>query len=426
MPVQIAPARIVRGRLTVPGDKSISHRYAMLAALADGISTLTNYAPGADCQSTLSCLQALGVHLERPAAGTVVITGRGLGGLQPSATPIDCGNSGTTMRLMAGILSAHPFATTLVGDASLSGRPMRRVMGPLAEMGAHIDSTEGGRPPLTVRGGPLHPITFTPQIPSAQVKSAVLLAALHTTGTTTVTEPAQTRDHTERALAAFGVTVERDGLTVRLSGPQRLSACTLQVPGDLSSAAFPAVAAAALPGSEVTIEAVGLNPTRTALIEVLRRFGADVEAHVDTRLAGEPLGRMVVRHRQLRPVTIAPAEVPELIDELPVLAALATFGGGLTVSGAGELRVKESDRISALVGGLRVLGADATEAPDGFTITPSRTLTGGTVDAHGDHRLAMAFAIAGLGASGPTLIEGADVVAVSYPAFFADLERLRA
>ena len=416
----------MRGRLTVPGDKSISHRYAMLAALADGISTLTNYAPGADCQSTLSCLQALGVHLERPAAGTVVITGRGRGGLQPSATPIDCGNSGTTMRLMAGILSAHPFATTLVGDASLSGRPMRRVMGPLAEMGAHIDSTEGGRPPLTVRGGLLHPITFTPQIPSAQVKSAVLLAALHTTGTTTVTEPAQTRDHTERALAAFGVTVERDGLTVRLSGPQRLSACTLQVPGDLSSAAFPAVAAAALPGSEVTIEAVGLNPTRTALIEVLRRFGADVEAHVDTRLAGEPRGRMVVRHRQLRPVTIAPAEVPELIDELPVLAALATFGGGLTVSGAGELRVKESDRISALVGGLRALGADATEAPDGFTITPSRTLTGGTVDAHGDHRLAMAFAIAGLGASGPTLIEGADVVAVSYPAFFADLERLRA
>ena len=397
----------------------------MLAALADGISTLSNYAPGADCQSTLSCLASLGVLVECPGPGVVRITGRGLGGLQPPSGPIDCGNSGTTMRLMAGVLSAHPFVTTLIGDASLSGRPMRRVMAPLTEMGARIDSAEGGRPPLTVSGGTLRPLVFAPSTPSAQVKSAVLLAALHTTGTTTVTEPAQTRDHTERALAAFGVTLVRDQRTVHLTGPQRLTACDMQVPGDLSSAAFPAAAAAALPGSEVSIDAVGLNPTRTALLEVLRRFGAEVESHVDTNVAGEPMGRVVVRHHQRLPLIITPAEVPELIDELPVLAAMATFGGGLTVSGAGELRVKESDRIASLVGGLRALGADATEAPDGFTITPSRQLTGGRVDAHGDHRLAMAFAIAALGASGPTTIDGAEVVAVSYPGFFADLERLR-
>ncbi len=424
--VVIAPSRTVRGRLTVPGDKSISHRYAMLAALADGVSTLTNYAPGADCQSTLSCLEALGVQVDRPGPGHITMTGRGLGGLRAAAGPVDCGNSGTTMRLMAGLLSAHPFITTLIGDASLTARPMRRVMAPLTEMGARIESADGGRPPLLVAGGPLRPIDFAPSTPSAQVKSAVLLAALHTTGTTSVTEPAQTRDHTERALDAFGVRVVRDGRTMRLTGPQRLTACALQVPGDLSSAAFPAAAAAALAGAEVSIDAVGLNPTRTALLEVLRRFGADVDTHVDSSLAGEPMGRIIVRHRECRPLVITPAEVPELIDELPVLAAMATIAGGLTVSGAGELRVKESDRISSLVGGLRAMGADATEAPDGFTITPSRTLTGGRVDAHGDHRLAMAFAIAALGASGSTTIDGADVVAVSYPGFFADLERLRA
>lgn len=422
----ITPARTVCGRMTVPGDKSISHRYAMLAALADGASTLTNYAPGADCQSTLSCLEALGVQVERPGPGRVTISGRGLGGLRAPTGPVNCGNSGTTMRLLSGLLAAHPFVTTLIGDASLTGRPMRRVMAPLTEMGAHIESAEGGRPPLVVSGGALHPIAFAPSTPSAQVKSAVLLAALHTAGTTTVTEPARTRDHTERALAAFGVTVVCEDHTVRLTGPQRLTARALQVPGDLSSAAFPAAAAAALPGSEVTIDAVGLNSTRTALLNVLRRFGAEVEMHVDTRVAGEPMGRITVRHQRYQPLTITPADVPELIDELPVLAAMATFGGGLTVSGAGELRVKESDRISSLVGGLRALGADATEAPDGFTISPLRQLTGGRVDAHGDHRLAMAFAIAGLGASGPTTIDGADIVAVSYPGFFADLERLRA
>ncbi len=410
----------MRGRLPVPGDKSISHRYAILSALADGSSTIANYAPGADCQSTLGCLAALGVTVERPdgPGGRVSVTGRGLGGLTPPGAPLDCGNSGTTMRLMAGVLAAHPFTTTLFGDASLSRRPMRRVMAPLAEMGARFEAAPGDRPPIVIHGARLQPIHYRPEIPSAQVKSAVLLAGLQTDGTT--------RDHTERALEAFGIPPVVDGRTISIHGGRRLQARDLTVPGDLSSAAFPAVAAAALPDSDVTIDGVGLNPSRAAILDLLRRFGADVEAQVTSVRHGEPVGHIRVRHGTLEAVEVLPAEVPEVIDELPVLAALATFGGGITVSGAGELRVKESDRISALIGGLRAMGADADERPDGFTIRPSRPLTGGEVDAHGDHRLAMAFAIAALGATGPTTIGGAEVVAVSYPSFFDDLDRLRA
>ncbi|MGE3888857.1 MAG: 3-phosphoshikimate 1-carboxyvinyltransferase [Vicinamibacterales bacterium] len=428
MPLVIAPARTMRGRLQVPGDKSISHRYAILSALADGRSTIANYAPGADCQSTLACLAALGVTIDRPGGpgGVVGITGRGLGGLNPPAAPLDCGNSGTTMRLMTGVLAAHPFTTTLFGDASLSRRPMRRVMAPLAEMGARFEAAPGDRPPIVIHGARLRPIHYTPEIPSAQVKSAVLLAGLQTEGTTSVTEPAPTRDHTERALEAFGIPSAVDGRTVSVQGGQRLHAGDLTVPGDISSAAFPAVAAAALPDSDVTIDGVGLNPSRAAILDLLRRSGAVVDAQVTGIRHGEPVGHIRVRHGALEPLEVLPAEVPEVIDELPVLAALATFGGGITVSGAGELRVKESDRISALVGGLRAMGADADEHPDGFTIRPTRPLTGGVVDAHGDHRLAMAFAIAALGASGPTTIGGAEVVAVSYPSFFDDLDRLRA
>jgi 3-phosphoshikimate 1-carboxyvinyltransferase len=417
----------VCGRLQVPGDKSISHRYAILAALAEGQSTIANYAPGGDCRSTLGCLAALGAAVQRQDGphGLVTVTGRGLGGLNPPTTPLDCGNSGTTMRLLAGVLAAHPFATRMFGDASLSRRPMRRVMAPLTEMGARFEAAPGDRPPLVVHGTRLRPIHYRPEVPSAQVKSAVLLAGLQTGGTTSVTEPAPTRDHTERALAAFGAPPTVDGLTVSVAGGQRLIAQDLTVPGDLSSAAFPAVAAAALAGSDVTIDGVGLNPSRAALLSLLRRFGALVDAQVTDIRHGEPVGHIRVRHGELRAVDILPEEVPEVIDELPVLAALATCGGGVTVSGAGELRVKESDRISALVGGLRAMGADAEERPDGFTIRPTRRLTGGTVQAHGDHRLAMAFAIAALGASGPTTIAGAEVVAVSYPSFFADIDRLR-
>jgi 3-phosphoshikimate 1-carboxyvinyltransferase len=293
-------------------------------------------------------------------------------------------------------------------------------------MGARFEAAAGDRPPLTVHGARLRPLDYRPDVPSAQVKSAVLLAGLQTEGITAVTESAATRDHTERALAAFGAPPTMQGRRVAVSGGHRLRGCDLRVPGDISSAAFPAVAAAALRGSDVTIEGVGLNPSRTAILDLLRRFGAAVDAEITQHGAGEPVGTIRIRHGQLEPVEVLPDEVPHLIDELPVLAALATFGGGIAVSGAGELRVKESDRISALVGGLRAMGADADERPDGFTIRPSRALTGGDVDAHGDHRLAMAFAIAALGATGPTAITGADVVAVSYPAFFADLDQLRA
>jgi 3-phosphoshikimate 1-carboxyvinyltransferase len=425
--VVIAPARAVRGRLRVPGDKSISHRYAILAAIADGRSAVYNFAPGADCQSTLACLEALGVTVDRSAApgGPVEIIGRGLGGLQAPPGPLDCGNSGTTLRLMTGVLAAHPFSSTLAGDASLSRRPMRRVMAPLSRMGARFEAIDE-RPPVTVHGGALNAIEFRPDIPSAQVKSAVLLAGLHASGSTTVVEPASTRDHTERALEAFGARPNVSGRGVTVIGGARLRGRELHVPGDVSSAAFPAVAAAALEGSDVTIEGVGLNPSRAALLDLLRRFGAEVEAQVEQVRDGEPVGSIRVRHQALEEVEILPDEVPDIIDELPVLAALATFGGGISVSGAGELRVKESDRISTLVAGLRAMGADADERPDGFVIRPTKRLTGGQVDAHGDHRLAMAFAIAALGASGPTRIDGAEVVAVSYPSFFGDLERLRA
>lgn len=428
--VAVSPARRVAGVLRVPGDKSISHRYALLAAIADGRSTIAHYAPGADCASTLACVAALGAIVSRTAARAgdeppvITIDGRGLGGLHAAPGPLDCGNSGSTMRMLAGIVAAHPFLSTLIGDASLSRRPMRRIIGPLTQMGAAVTAGPGDRPPVTIRGGDLSGIEFSPETPSAQVKSAVLLAGLQASGETVVSEPAPTRDHTERALAAFGATVLITGRRIHLRGGQRLSGRELSVPGDISSAAFLAVAAAALPGSDVTITQVGLNPSRAALLDVLRRFGAEVDTTVEAQWNGEAVGRLRVRHGVMRDLVIAPEEVPEVIDELPVLATLGTFGGSVTVTGAGELRVKESDRIAELVAGLRAMGADAEERADGFQVRRGAPLTGGTVHARHDHRLAMAFAIAALGATGPTHIEGADVVAVSYPAFFEDLNRL--
>jgi 3-phosphoshikimate 1-carboxyvinyltransferase len=326
--------------------------------------------------------------------------------------------------MLGGVVAAHPFVSTLIGDASLSRRPMRRIIGPLSQMGAAITAGPGDRPPVRIQGGDLAGIHFAPDTPSAQVKSAVLLAGLQASGETSVLEPASTRDHTERALAAFGATVNVRGNLIQIKGGQGLTGRDLKVPGDISSAAFMAVAAAALPGSDVTIIGVGLNPSRAALLDVLRRFGADVEATVDEHVSGEPIGRLRIRHGRMTDLVIAPEEVPEVIDELPVLATLGTFGGSVTVSGAGELRVKESDRIAELVAGLRAMGADADERPDGFQVRFGGRLTGGTVHARHDHRLAMAFAIAALGATGPTTIEGADAVAVSYPAFFDDLDRL--
>jgi 3-phosphoshikimate 1-carboxyvinyltransferase len=429
--VVVAPATRVGGTIQVPGDKSISHRYALLAALADGRTIIHNYAPGADCASTLACLAALGVSIERQPGSTpgetarVAIDGRGVRGLQHSPAPLDCGNSGSTMRMLAGVIAAHAFTSTLTGDRSLSRRPMRRIMRPLSQMGARIDGTNGDRPPITIHGAELDSIDFVPEVPSAQVKSAVLLAGLQARGRTQVTEDSPTRDHTERAMTAFGARLEIQGARIAIEGGQRLRALAARVPGDISSAAFPAAAAAALHGSEVRIEGVGLNPSRTAVLDVLRRFGAAIVVEQTDDWQGEPVGTITVRYQTLGPLEIAPREVPGIIDELPMLGALATFGGELRVTGAGELRVKESDRISALVGGLKALGADAEELPDGFHIRGRTPLAGGRVHAHDDHRLAMAFAIAALGARAPVTIEGAEAVSVSYPGFFDDLERLR-
>jgi 3-phosphoshikimate 1-carboxyvinyltransferase len=430
--VMVQPAARVRGRVRPPGDKSISHRYALLAAIADGTSTIHGYSTGGDCASTLACLRGLGCAVdegERSAIGLDVrITGRGIRGLAATSATLDAGNSGSTIRMLAGILVAHPFPTSITGDESLRRRPMRRIIVPLERMGARITSDEW-RPPLTVHGTlRLAAIDFEPDVPSAQVKSAVLLAGLHAEGVTRVREPIATRDHTERALREFGADVVQEGVTVSVAGGQRLAGRTLEVPGDISSAAFWMVAASALPDSEVTVEEVGLNPTRTGILEVLRRMGADVTVTPASAeaAAGEPMGTIRVRHKNLREIEIAPADVPGVIDELPVLAALATHAGALSVRGAAELRVKESDRISALAEGFRKMGADIDERPDGFHVRGTRKLRGGEVDARSDHRLAMAFAIAALGASGPTTIHDAGAAAVSYPEFFSVLESLRA
>jgi 3-phosphoshikimate 1-carboxyvinyltransferase len=421
----VSPARRVAGRTRVPGDKSISHRYALFGALADGVTTISGYSPGADCATTLACVRALGAGVRQVGDHAFEVEGRGLRGLTPPTGPLDAGNSGTTIRLLSGILAAHPMKVTMIGDRSLSKRPMARVIDPLTRMGAAFES-DGGRPPLTVHGANLHPIDFTPSVPSAQVKSAVILAGLQTEGRTSVTEPARTRDHTERGLAEFGATVDVDGLRVSIAGGQRLHGRTVTVPGDISSATFWMTLAAGTPGAEVEIDGVGLNPSRTDIIEIIRRTGAAVTAEVATAGAGEPIGRVRVRFEAPRSFVIGPADVPGIIDEIPALAALAAMlppGTELTVRGAAELRHKESDRITALALGLRAMGAEIDEFPDGFQLR-SRDLRGATVDACDDHRLAMAFAIAATRAAGPTTITGASAVDVSYPGFFDTLNRL--
>jgi len=424
--LEVRPARRLHGTVRVPGDKSISHRYAILAGLARGTTRITGLSPGADVAATLACLSALGVGVEAGRAGEVLVTGRERTAFTRPNGPLDAANSGTTMRLLAGVLAGCPHSVTLIGDASLSRRPMRRVIEPLTLMGARIDSADG-RPPLTITGGSLQGIRWRPAVPSAQVKSAVLLAGLSAEGRTELEEAAPTRDHTERAFPAFGLRCDVDGLAVRIEGGQQPHAPTapLDVPGDASSAAVWAAAAAALPGSTVEILDVGLNPRRLGSIRALERAGARIHIEHRADVAGEPRGSILVEFGERRPLAIADADVPDLIDELPVLAAAAALGGRLEVAGAAELRVKESDRITALVAGLRALGVQADERPDGFVIDGARRPTGGIVDAAGDHRLVMAFAIVALGASGPTTITGADVVAVSYPGFSRTLDLLR-
>jgi 3-phosphoshikimate 1-carboxyvinyltransferase len=423
----VRPARRVTGTVGLAGDKSISHRYALLAALATGRTTIHQYSQGADCAATLDCLAGAGVDIRRspsPERGlTVEIIGRGLRGLRAPGAPLDAQNSGTTMRLLSGILAAHPFTSVVTGDGSLRLRPMGRIIVPLEQMGARVESRDR-KPPLTIHGAALKGIRYRTEVPSAQVKSAVLLAGLQADGTTIVEEVAATRNHTELALRAFGATVRTAANTIEVSGGQTLHGGEFVVPGDISSAAFWVVAAAAIPGSDVEIHNVGLNPTRTALLDVLRRGGAIIDEHVERETGGEPSGRVRVRYGPARALTLGAEDVPYLIDEIPALAAWASLGGELQVTGAAELRVKESDRISALVRGFQAMGADVEEFSDGFHLRGARRLRGGEADAVGDHRLAMAFAIAALGAERPSVINGADSVAISYPEFFTTLESL--
>lgn len=425
--VSLSPIRAVSGRLAIPGDKSISHRYVLLGALASGRTTMRHLAPGADVRASLGCVAALGAHVLRAPDGLVSVDGWGESGPKTPAGPLDCLNSGTTMRLLMGLLAGFPVSATLIGDASLSSRPMRRVMDPLHGMGAHV-AADDGRAPVMVKGARLHATTWTPAAASAQIKSAILLAGLQAEGRTTVVEPAATRDHTERAFPLFGLACAIDGLRVSVDGGQRAAAPDgiLDVPGDPSSAAAWAALAASLPGSHVEMTGVALNPRRLGFVAALRRMGATVtiaETHV---LGGEPVGTVSVAYGVCTDTTIEPDDVPGLIDELPVLAACAAHGRRLEVRGAGELRVKESDRISALVTGLRALGVSADEYPDGFVVDGrAGQPRGGHADAVHDHRLVMAFTLVALGATGPTTIHSAEAVAVSYPEFWNDLAALR-
>jgi len=419
---RIGPAPRLRGKTRVPGDKSLSHRLAILAALAGGRSRFARFATGRDGQATLGALRALGVEVAE-TEGAVEIDGRGPQGLRAPAHAIDAGNSGSTMRMLAGVLAGRPFRSVLDGDASLRARPMERVAAPLRAMGARVETT-GGRPPLSVEGGPLRGIEHRPEVASAQVKTAVLLAGVQARGRTTVVEPAATRDHTERLLPCFGVPVTREGLAVSVEGPAPLAPFDMDVPGDPSSAAFLVVAALVLPDARVVIEDVLLNPGRTAFLDVLARMGGDARAAV-FRDGPEPVGRIEAGSSALRATAIRAHETAALIDELPVLAVAAAFASGrTTIEGAAELRAKESDRIAAIAEGLRRMGAPVEERPDGLVIEGRAHLRGAAVRSHGDHRIAMALAVAALGAEGGTSIEDAECADVSFPGFFDLLERL--
>lgn len=419
--MEIFPASSFRGTFRVPGDKSISHRLAILAALAEGRSRLLGFSPAADCLSTLSCLEALGVEVELSQTSTgprVEIEGRGFEGLGQPRSPLDCGNSGTTLRLLSGVLAGRPFGSTLTGDPSLRRRPMQRVAEPLRAMGADIWLADGGRPPVSILGASLRPIDWRPDVPSAQVKTAVLLAGLQAAGLTTVRETVPTRDHTERWLPLFGASLTRAEGEVSVRGPARLSPLSCHVPGDASSAAFLLIAALLLPGSEVKLEQVLLNPSRAAFLRVLREMGAGLEWRVEAE-SPEPVGWIRARSSELRARDLDPAELPSVIDEVPALAvALALANGTSRVRGAAELRVKESDRLQALAEGLTRMGAAVEERPDGLVISGPCRLRGATVRSFGDHRIAMALAVAALTAEGPTRIEGASCVSISFPGFF--------
>jgi 3-phosphoshikimate 1-carboxyvinyltransferase len=396
----------------------------MLAAIAEGTSRIHSFAESEDCQSTLNCLKSLGVRIERQQ-DEVVVEGAGLTGLKAPVEPLDAGNSGSTIRMMSGILAGQPFRTVIGGDDSLSRRPMKRIIRPLAQMGARIQSSQGGLPPLTIEGGDLVPIHYELPVASAQVKTAVLFAGLYAPGTTEVVEPHLARDHSEIALRQFGVKVERHDTTLSVQGQSHLSAQDLTVPGDISSAAFFLVAGLLVPGSELVFQSIGLNRTRTAIIDFLRMIGGDVRTVSCKTRNGEPVGSLSVTAGPLRGGEIPAEMIPGLIDELPVLAVLGTQTEiGLVFRGAQELRVKESDRLAAVADNLRRMGAEVEEFPDGLRVAGRQRLSGAEIASYGDHRIAMAFSIAGLVADGTTTIVDSDCVRISFPSFFETIARL--
>ncbi|MBI4164865.1 MAG: 3-phosphoshikimate 1-carboxyvinyltransferase [Acidobacteria bacterium] len=420
----VKPARKLEGSIQMPGDKSISHRYAMLGSIAEGPTEIHIFASSADCQSTLNCLAKLGVKIDR-RENSVTIQGAGLEGLKPPRDKLDAGNSGSTMRMLAGILAGQSFKSVMTGDASLSRRPMKRVIAPLTEMGAKIQSAEGGLPPLEIEGGTLKPIHYELPVASAQVKSAVLMAGLFAEGETEVVESVATRDHTEIALEQMGADIGRHHRTIAVRGGARLEGKKIYVPGDISSAAFFMVAGMLVPESNLTIHNVGLNPTRTAILDVLATMGGRVKVLKVEMLNGELLGDLHVEPGKMRGGEIAAEMVAGLIDELPVLSVFGTqTEQGLTYHGAAELRVKESDRIAVVAENLRRMGAEVEEFPDGLRVAGKQKLRGAEIETHGDHRIAMAFAVAGLAAEGTTVIHDSGCVDISFPEFFETLERV--
>jgi len=421
--VIVRPARNIAGQVTPPGDKSISHRYAMLAAIADGATRLENFSTGADCASTLACLRALGVKWERDGS-RVTIQGCGPR-LSVPVSSLDCGNSGSTMRMLSGILAGQEFTSELIGDESLSRRPMARVMTPLTAMGAKLEARDGARPPLRITGGRLKAIDYKMPVPSAQVKSAVLFAGLFAEGETIVSEPVCTRDHGEQALAAFGAEVKRQGNEIRIEGGQKLRAIEADIPSDISSAAFFLCAAALFPGSQVVIGGLLLNPTRARMLDTLISMGVGISVTQLEEQYGELRGTVQIQGGALNGATIAGADTAALIDEIPVLAAIAPYtSNGIEIRDARELRVKESDRIAALAANLRAMGAHLEEREEGLKIPGGQKLHGAEVDSFRDHRIAMAFAVAALRAEGETKISRADAAVISYPGFFDTLESL--
>ena len=421
----IRPARTLQGSLTLPGDKSISHRYAMLAGIASGTTRLSNFSTGADPHSSLACMKALGATITHNPDRTISIAGTA-GKFQQPTTPLDCGNSGSTMRMLAGLIAPHPHTFTLIGDHSLTLRPMERIRKPLIKMGAKIDLVEG-HAPVTIHGGPLHAIDFDTPIPSAQVKTAVLFAGLQADGTTSLTESVRTRDHSEHALRAFGVTLNRVGEKLSIPGHQTLQAIDATVPGDLSSAAFFLCAALLFPDSNLILDGVGLNPTRASLLDVITSLGGKIKILNVEEHHGELVGTVQVNGPSSGPrgMHIDGALSAQIIDELPVLAAIAPYtNDGITIRDARELRVKESDRIALVAKNLKAMGATFTEHDDGLDIPGNQHLHSAQIDSGSDHRIAMAFAIAALRATGDTEIHGAEAAAISFPEFFPYLDDL--